>query len=325
MWWKFLKKEEKANTAAQANAWKSDHTELRESGKAPLTDLAKKVKEIEIATKKRMSTLLSGQYKSRFKGQGMQFSDFRVYQYGDDTRHIDWRASARSQQTYVKNFEEERELNILCVVDISASNFFGTQGATKREMLCLAIANIAFSAIANNDRVGLILFSDAIERYVPPKKGRKHVLRIIDELLSFKAQQKGSNLVGALQFAASIAKHNSIITLASDFFAPFEKRNLSSLAKKHDLIALHIHDPRDIQIPKVGLLELEDPETGETLLIDSNSSWVQKELTASQKLRLKETWDKIQQSGSSLVKLKTTEDPAKSLNQFFHARRKGKH
>lgn len=323
MWWKFRKKTADAATEKTANSMAANNTELRESGRAPLTEMARKVKQVEIATKKRMSTLMSGQYKSRFKGHGMQFSDFRVYQYGDDVRHIDWRSSARSQQTYIKTYEEERELNIMCLVDISASNFFGTQGMTKRDMLCLAIASIGFSAIENGDRVGLILFSDDVELYVPPKKGRKHVLRIIDELLRFKPSQKGSDMKEALNFVSGIAKQNSIILLASDFFVPMEKRALNTLAKKHDLIAVHVQDPRDTEIPAIGLLQLEDPESGEIVLIDSSSKWLQKQLTESQQRHLQKVFQTIRQSGASSISLKTNEDPSKELLRFFHARKRG--
>ncbi len=173
MWWKFLKNIKNSAGGAKADSLErsQQNEEIRSSGRAPLTDIAKRVKEVELVSKRKMSTALSGQYRSRFKGQGMQFADSRVYQYGDDTRHIDWRTSARMQETFIKTFEEERELNIIFAVDMSASEIFGSTGLNKREALSIALACIGFSAIANNDRVGLLIFTDQVERFVPAKKG----------------------------------------------------------------------------------------------------------------------------------------------------------
>lgn len=315
MWWKSRKKA--ASPPEQKN-------ELRESGHAPMSELAKKVKEIELVTRKYSSSQLLGQYKSRFKGQGMQFSDFRVYQYGDDTRHIDWRITARHQEPYVRTFEEERELNIICAVDVSASSLFGTSDLSKREVLCIAIAAIAFSAIASNDRVGMLLFSEDVERYVPPKKGRKHVLRIIDELLAFQPKQKGTNLTKALEFMSGVAKHNSVILLASDYYGNIDRRGLSSLARKHDLIAMHVADPRDTAFPPLGLMQLEDPESGETLLINTSAASFRKQFTEGQKKKLREGFDFLRQAGASLIRLGTHDDPSLEIRRFFHERKRGR-
>ena len=306
MWWKFRKEGSKEPT------------------KNNISDVARKVKHVELTTKKHSSTQLLGQYRSRFRGQGMQFSDFRVYQFGDDVRHIDWRLSARSQQTYTKVYEEERELNIICAVDISASGVFGTHGETKRDLLSLAIATIAFAAISNSDRVGLLLFSDQVERYVPPRKGKKHVLRIIDELLSHKAKHRGTSLTKAMQFLAGVARHNSIVILASDFYAPLERKKLNLLAQRNDLIAMHIHDDRDLELPAIGLAELIDPETGESLLIDCSSKIVQKNFSLEQKKRLQHTTQALQRAGASVISLNTKNDVSREVGAFFRRRTRAK-
>jgi uncharacterized protein (DUF58 family) len=275
---------------------------------------------VELVTKRKTSALLSGEYKSRFKGQGMQYSDSRVYQYGDDIRHIDWRTTARMQDTYVKTFEEERELNILFAVDVSASGNFGSTGASKREMAAIALACIGFSAIANNDRVGLLLFTDKVERFVPPKKGRKHILRVIDEVLTFRPESKKSDMNAALTFLTSALRQGSVLVLASDFFLRFDKKKLEHLSRKHDLIAIRSVDPRDLNLPDVGLLQVEDPETGESLLLSTSSSQVRKEYAQSQRQLRERIEQIIRKGGASLVDLPTQEDPAKVLHQFFRSR-----
>ncbi|NUM89492.1 MAG: DUF58 domain-containing protein, partial [Bdellovibrionales bacterium] len=252
MWWKFRKKGE-ATPASEA-----DSSELREAGRAPLSEIARQVKRVEVVTRRKSLTQLSGDYKSRFRGHGVQFADFRPYQYGDDVRHIDWRTSARQQHAVVKTYEEERELSVVIAVDVSASAGFGTQGRSKREALCLAVAAVAFSAIANNDRVGLILFTDRVERFVPPRKGKKHVLRIIDELLAHRPRGKGTDFSPALELLAGAVRSNSVVLLASDYFARVDRRKIRQIARRHDLIALHVRDPRDEEIPAIGLVQLED-------------------------------------------------------------------
>ncbi len=317
MWWKFRRQEKSAAEEVSAE----QATEIRASGKAPLSKVAKQVKHVELVTKKKSSAMLSGEYKSRFKGQGMQFSDSRLYQYGDDIRHIDWRTTARMQSTYVKTFEEERELTILFVVDASASNSFGSTGVSKREALAIALACIGFSAIENNDRVGLIFFSDQVERFIPAKKGRKHILRLIDELLTFSPASPKTNMDPVLDFLRSTTKHGAVIVLASDFFSKFDKRKLEILAKKHDFICLRAEDPRDGELPNVGLLRLEDAETGEMIVLPTSSASLRKEYATSQRA-FKELVGKIlKKSGASLVDLPTKEEPAKVLHQFFRARR----
>jgi uncharacterized protein (DUF58 family) len=319
MWWKFRKIQ-----AKPGNTTSEEESEIRAAGRAPMSKVAKQVKHVELVTKKKSSALLSGEYKSRFKGQGMQFSDSRVYQYGDDIRHIDWRTTARMQSTYVKTFEEERELTILFAVDASASAGFGSTGLSKREALAIALACIGFSAIDNNDRVGLVFFSDRVERYIPPKKGRKHVLRLIDELLTFEPASRGSKLDSALEFISSILKHGAVVVLASDFFSTFDKKKLELLSKKHDFICLRASDPRDTDLPDVGLLRLEDPETGETVVLPTNSAAFRKDYLSSQRAFRDLLSRIVRKSGASLVELPTQAEAAKVLHQFFRSRKGAK-
>jgi uncharacterized protein (DUF58 family) len=318
MWWKFLKaRGAKAEEIPQAD---QDTDEIRTAGRAPLSEIAKKVKEVELTTRRKTSAMLAGDYKSRFKGQGMQFSDSRPYQYGDDIRHIDWRTTARMQEAYVKTFEEERELNIIFAVDVSASGAFGSTGLSKRENLAIGLASLGFSAISNNDRVGLLLFSDSVERFVPAKKGRKHILRIVDELLTYQPRSKKSNLDPALTFLSSTLRHGSVVILASDFFAGFDKKKLQILSRKHDFICMRALDPRDSAIPDVGLLRVEDPETGESMLLPTSSAAVRKAYADSQKKFSASTAELIRKSGASLVDIATQSDPVHALRQFFHPR-----
>ena len=316
MWWKFRK--EKAES--QAPSARATSVDLREGGQAPLSKVARQVKSVEVVTRKKTSMLLAGEYKSRFKGQGMQFSDSRIYSYGDDIRHIDWRTSARMQETYVKTFEEERELNLFFVVDASASASFGSTGQSKREAMAVALACMGFSAISNNDRVGLLFFSDRVERFVPPKKGRKHVLRLIDELLTFEAESPRSDLNAALEFLSSTLKQGTVIVLASDFFANFDKRQIEYLSRKHDLICLRATDPRDYELPDVGLLRVEDPETGAVALLQTGSAKARKDYASSQISYRDAVAARLRKAGSSLVDLATDADAARVLHQFFRSR-----
>ncbi len=313
MWWKFRKKEGPSQEV--------DSAELRESGRAPLSEITRQVKRVEVVTKRKSQTQLSGDYKSRFRGQGVQFADFRPYQYGDDVRHIDWRTSARQQHAVVKTFEEERELNVVIALDVSPSSGFGTQGRSKREALCLAVAAVAFSAIANNDRVGLVLFSDRVERFVPPRKGKKHVLRIIDELLAHKPRGKGTNFTPALELLATAVRGNSVVLLASDFFSQIDRRKIRQIARRHDLIALHVRDPRDLEFPAIGLVQLEDPETGEQLVVDTSSTEVRKHLTDGQKKHLAKVLDLFRTSGIAVAPITTAGNPVDEIAEFFHSRR----
>lgn len=319
MWWKFRKRKKEGTKISDA-----DDSEIRAAGRAPLSEVAKQVKNVELVTKKKSSALLAGDYRSRFKGQGMMFSDSRLYQYGDDIRHIDWRTSARMQETYVKTFEEERELNIIFAVDMSGSTRFGSAGISKRDSLAIALACVGFSAIANNDRVGMVLFTDQVERFVPAKKGRKHILRLIDELLTFEPVSRKSNINTALNFLSGTLKHGSVLILASDFFSELDRRKLQLLSRKHDFIALRATDARDFEFPNVGLLRIEDPETGEAMVLPTFSRRVRNEYSQSQRRYWEEVAQVLKRAGVSLVDLPTQAEPAKVLHQFFRSRRGAK-
>ena len=234
-------------------------------------ELIKKIKRIEIKTKNLVNTIFSGEYESVFKGRGMEFSDVREYIYGDDMRFIDWNVTARAQSPYVKQFMEERELSVIFLVDASASGAFGSVERMKGEIAVEICAVLAFSAIKNNDRVGLIIFTDKVEKYIPPKKGRKHVLRLIRELLYFKPENRGTDISVALDFLARITKRKAVVFLVSDFIARGFEPSLRVARKRHDLIAVNITDPREEEIPAVGFLSLEDAETGEIIMVDSYS------------------------------------------------------
>jgi len=233
-------------------------------------ELLKKVRKLEIKSRGLSAELFSGQYHSAFKGRGMSFSEVRDYQAGDDIRTIDWNVTARFSHPYVKVFEEERELTIMLVVDMSGSKDFGTHRMFKMELVTEVCAVLAFSSIQNNDKVGVIFFSDTIEKYIPPKKGKSHVLRIIRELIEFKPQNTKTDVDQALRFLTNVAKKRCTAFLLSDFIAPSFQDSLRIAARKHDLVALQVVDPREETIPDVGLVKFLDAETGETLWVDTS-------------------------------------------------------
>jgi len=235
-------------------------------------EIIKKIKRIEIKTKTLVNTLFSGEYKSVFKGRGMEFSDVREYTYGDDMRFIDWNVTARMQAPYVKKFMEERELTVIFLVDASGSQDFGSIKQMKGEIAAEICSVLAFSAIKNNDRVGLIIFTDKIEKFIPPKKGRTNVLRVIRELLYFKPENKGTDISVALDFLGSIAKRSCVVFLVSDFIAKGFAPSLRVASRRHDVIAINLTDPRENELPSAGFIELEDGETGEIVLVDTSSS-----------------------------------------------------
>src|SRR5580692_4562571 len=235
-------------------------------------DLLKKIRKIEIVTERLVRDRMAGQYHSVFKGSGIAFSEVRQYMAGDDIRMIDWNVSARMNEVYVKLFTEEREMTVLLLVDMSASGRFGSRVQEKRELAAEIAAVIAFSAIRNNDRVGLVIFTDDVEHFVPPKKGKKHVLRVISEILSFQPRSRRTNLATALQFVGRIARRRAVTFLISDFLAPpaTYERALRITARRHDLVPVSVTDPLEHALPNVGLVELEDPETGEIVVFDTS-------------------------------------------------------
>jgi uncharacterized protein (DUF58 family) len=235
-------------------------------------ELLKKVKRIEISTRNVVNEVFSGEYHSVFKGRGMEFSEVREYQPGDDVRTIDWNVSARMGHPFVKVFEEERELTVMLLVDVSSSGNFGTTEQLKREIAAELSAVLAFSAIKNNDKVGLIIFSDKIEKFIPPRKGKKHVLRVIREILFYKPQEATTDLNTALEYLSRVIKRRSTVFLISDFLSENYEKSLQVANKKHDIIAISITDPREVSLPDVGFIDLEDAETGESILVDTGSA-----------------------------------------------------
>ncbi len=233
------------------------------------TELLKKVRKIEIRTKGLVNQIFSGEYHSVFKGRGMAFSEVREYQIGDDVRSIDWNVSARFNHPYVKIFEEERELTVMILVDVSGSEDFGTVERMKKDIAVELSAVLAFSAIQNNDKVGMILFSDIIEKFIPPKKGRKHILRLVRELLDFRPVHRGTNLAEGLRYLTAAIKKRCIVFVISDFLSEQYENALRIAARKHDVIAMRLFDPRERDLPPVGLLRVVDAESGEAACVDT--------------------------------------------------------
>lgn len=283
--------------------------------------ISSRVRELEIKSKRLTNHLFSGEYHSAFKGRGMAFKEVREYQPGDDIRFIEWNVSARMGHAYSKLFEEERELSVYLLIDASASNLFGTNKQSKRDLITEIAAAIAFSAVSNNDKISTIQFSDRIEKYVPARKGRQHVLRIVRELLSFKPQSGKTDLEKALKFLTSTAKHKSIVFILSDFVADHYEQALGVAAKKHDVIGIQIYDRMDMQLPRIGLVEISDPETGESFLFDSNDKYSQ--------LRYNKQFDEIsaqarsqfKKVGADLLQIETGQDFVGILQQFFIKRK----
>jgi uncharacterized protein (DUF58 family) len=237
-------------------------------------EILKKVKRLEITTRGLVNDLFSGEYHSVFKGRGMEFSEVREYQFGDDIRTIDWNVTARYGHPYVKVFEEERELTVMLLVDASSSGEFGTYEKMKGEIAVEICALLAFSAIKNNDKVGLIIFTDKIEKFVPPRKGKTHVLRVLRELLYFKPENQQTDIKLALEYFNRVIRRRSVVFLVSDFLSKGYERALRIANKKHDISAIHIVDPREMDLPSIGYLELEDAETGEQILLNTSDRGV---------------------------------------------------
>jgi len=239
-------------------------------------ELAKKVRYIQIYTNKTVNDSLAGEYHSVFKGRGMEFDEVREYQPGDDVRTIDWNVTARTGHPYVKRYREERELTIMLLVDLSASGAFGSVRRMKNEIATELCALLAFSAVKNNDKVGLIVFTDVVEMFIPPNKGVSHVLRLIQELLAFEPRQTRTNIALALDYLGRVTTKRGVVFLVSDFISEDFERSMRILSKRHDLIAVSVGDPREQALPNVGLIELEDAETGKRVLVDTGSAAVRK-------------------------------------------------
>jgi len=285
-------------------------------------ELLKKVRKIEIKTRGLSKHLFSGEYHSAFKGRGMSFSEVRGYQYGDDVRNIDWNVTARTGDAAVKVFEEERELTVMLLIDVSASSVFGTSKQFKNEIITEIAAVIAFSASNNNDKVGAILFSDKVEKYIPPAKGKKTILHIIRELLHTETTGTGTDLDMALQYFNNIQKKRSVAFVISDFITSGYDTALQLAARRHDLVGIHIYDQLEKELPKVGLLRVQDAETGQVSVIDTSSRQVRdahQRWFAEHEEQFKELFVR---SGSDILSISTGQDYVKSLLGFFKKRKK---
>ena len=285
------------------------------------TELIKRVRKIEIKTRGLSHNIFAGQYHSAFKGRGMSFSEVREYQYGDDMRDIDWNVTARLNKPYVKVFEEERELTVMLLIDVSGSLDFGTVKQTKRDMITEIAATIAFAAIQNNDKIGVIFFSDRIEKFIPPQKGRKHILYIIRELLNFEPQSNRTDVKIPLEFLTNALKKRCTAFIMSDFITEPDYQNALTIAnRKHDVVALQVYDRRLAELPSIGLLKVLDAETGEEMYIDTSSSKVQRaqrEWWRQQRETLSEI---LKKSRVDSVSVRTDEDYVKALMALFAQR-----
>jgi len=286
------------------------------------TEILKKVRKIEIKTKGLSRHIFSGEYHSAFKGRGMSFSEVRNYQYGDDVRNIDWNVTARSGEPFVKVFEEERELTVMLMVDISRSSVFGTRNAFKSELTAEIAAVLAFSATTNNDKVGAILFTDQVEKYIPPKKGRSHILRIIREIIFYKAKNKGTDLNKALEYLNNIQKKRSIVFMLSDFMVKSYETALSIASKRHDMVGLHIYDEVERKLPSVGLISTVDAETGQEAIIDTGSARIRDEYESWFNGNLNYFSEVFRRNRCDFLSIPTDGDYVKSLLQFFKSRKK---
>ena len=284
------------------------------------TELLKKVRKIEIKTRGLSKNIFAGEYHSAFKGRGMAFSEVREYQYGDDIRNVDWNVTARFNHPYIKIYEEERELTVMLLVDVSGSRNFGTVSQLKKNMITEISAVLSFSAIQNNDKIGVIFFSDHIEKFIPPKKGRQHILHIIRELINFQPTSKKTNIADALRYFTNAIKKRSTAFIISDFIDEGYEDALKICNKKHDLIALNIYDIRETELPPVGLLRLYDAETGKQIWVDSNSRKIRNHYASwwsNEQARLN---DILLRSGIDWVSIRTDEDYVKPLMNLFKKR-----
>lgn len=283
-------------------------------------ELLKKVRKIEIKTRRLSDHIFGGEYHSTFKGRGMTFSEVRQYQFGDDVRNIDWNVTARYSEPFVKVFEEERELTMMLIADVSGSEFFGTDQQFKSEIVTEVAATLAFSALQNNDKIGLILFSDGIELYIPPKKGKSHVLRIIRELLEFKPKSKRTDVAQALKFLSSVMKKKAIVFVLSDFIADDYNDTMKIAAKRHDITGIRIYDRREEEIPSLGVVQMEDEETGELLLVNTTSRKVRDNYAKYYRDRVGYFKESFTRSGAGVIDVRTDESYVKKLLGYFKRR-----
>ena len=283
-------------------------------------ELLKKVRKIEIKTRRLSNHIFSGEYHSHFKGRGMTFSEVRKYQFGDDIRDIDWNVTAKLNEPHIKIFEEERELTMMLLVDVSKSESFGTRIQQKRDLITELCAVLSFSAIQNNDKVGVVFFTDQIELFIPPKKGKSHILRIIRELIEFKPKGTGTNISEAFKFLSSVIKKRSIVFTLSDFQDEAYDKNLKIASSKHDLTAIRIIDPAEEQLPDIGLVQLQNPESGSLEWVDTSSSILRATYEKDYKNFVANFKSYCTHSGTNYLDLRVDRSYTKQLLEFFKRR-----
>lgn len=283
-------------------------------------ELLKKVRKIEIKTRRLSDHIFSGEYHTSFKGRGMTFSEVRQYQYGDDIRAIDWNVTARYNEAHVKVFEEERELTMMLMVDISGSESFGSKNQFKKEIVTEIAATMAFSATQNNDKIGLILFSDQIELYIPPKKGKSHVLRIIRELIEFEPKSNKTDVSQALKFLSGTQKKKAIVFLISDFMSDEYEHTLKIASKKHDITGIRVYDIREEKLPNLGMVPMLDAETGETQLVNTGSKSIRMEYEKEYQNKVDYFFETFRKSGSGVVNTRVDESYVTKLLSYFKSR-----
>jgi len=283
-------------------------------------ELFKKIRRLEIRTKGVVDNVFGGEYHSAFKGRGIEFAEVRPYQVGDDIRNIDWNVSARMDDTYVKVYEEEREQTVMLMVDISGSEDFGSQEKLKRDVAAEVCAVMAFSAVQNNDKVGLLLFTDQVEKFVPPKKGRRHVLRLIRDLYAKEPVSRDTDIGEALRYVTHIVRRRSILIVISDFLDEGYDSMLRAVARRHDTVAVELADPRETELPDVGLVDLTDAETGETVTVDAGSEKVRRAFQEAAESRRRQTADLFRRAGVGHVRIDTGPDFIEPLVAFFRRR-----
>lgn len=280
-------------------------------------EILKKVRKIEIKTRRLSDHIFGGEYHSTFKGRGMTFSEVRQYQFGDDVRTIDWNVTARYNEPYVKVFEEERELTMMLMVDVSGSEHFGTSSQFKKDTVTEIAATLAFSAIQNNDKVGLILFSDQIELFIPPKKGKSHVLRIIRDLIEFSPKSKQTNIAQAFKFLSNVMKKKAIIFMLSDFMDDDYEKTLKIVGRKHDITGIRVYDKHDVEIPNLGIVPMLDAETQQVHLVNTGSKIIRKNYKANA-IRLQDYFHStFKRSGAGIINTRVDESYVKKLLGYF--------
>ncbi len=283
-------------------------------------ELLKKVRKIEIKTRRLSDHIFGGEYHSTFKGRGMTFSEVRQYQFGDDVRNIDWNVTARYNEPFIKVFEEERELTMMLMADVSGSGLFGTTNQFKKEIITEISATLAFSALQNNDKAGLILFSDEVELFIPPKKGKSHVLRIIRELLEFKPKSNRTDIAGALKYLTNVLKKKAIVFVLSDFIAEDYERTIKIIGNKHDVTGIRVYDEREETIPNLGMVQMQDAETAAVRLVNTQSKSVRTAYSKYHRERVDYFKDTFTKAGCGVLDCRVDESYVKKLLGYFKRR-----